>query len=496
VSLYRIFELEGIVDQLYAVFHPPLPPDQWRGEERRAFRPLVSSAMGCLVTEDKGRQLVEDRTYFRVDLDDFMEYATTALAPEVTIGQFPEGIAVFYEFLRGDGEGYLTGEFIGQPVKVCPIDSVITRSYPFLSISVRFFFRWASEASTKGFLSVGDQPIQDFVTLTLAATAGTGAPTEQAGLEEWDRYAFSPPYEDDPQWRFHKIEGVYTNATLSRIANDRNADEALKQWAKNIEAISADPQPEAQLKFEVARLMLNLPTYVAFMYDLVTEERRQVPSVHPARRRLSRPLPLRRRGPTYRIIRSIRIIRPKAQQAPAIQWRSRPRLHAVRGHWRTLSNPDSLGKAEDGVRVAGRTWVRDHTRGELGEFVTDVELRDSNVVINIKQTLQYARDVIHSAGERSAAPEVTIRPDEQPKDGKPSIEWIADERAKLSAGLRYLILKRDGFRCQLCGASRVDSNFVKLEVDHKKPVSAWGLTEDSNLWTLCTACNKGKSNRQ
>ncbi len=65
-----------------------------------------------------------------------------------------------------------------------------------------------------------------------------------------------------------------------------------------------------------------------------------------------------------------------------------------------------------------------------------------------------------------------------------------EERAKMSNRLRYEILKRDGFRCVLCGKSQTDG--VKLEVDHIKPVSKGGKTEESNLRTLCENCNRGK----
>lgn len=65
------------------------------------------------------------------------------------------------------------------------------------------------------------------------------------------------------------------------------------------------------------------------------------------------------------------------------------------------------------------------------------------------------------------------------------------ERKKLTAKLRYEILKRDGFRCQICGASQEDG--VKLHVDHIKPVARGGLTVSENLRTLCQSCNLGKS---
>lgn len=65
------------------------------------------------------------------------------------------------------------------------------------------------------------------------------------------------------------------------------------------------------------------------------------------------------------------------------------------------------------------------------------------------------------------------------------------QRSLMTADLRYRIMKRDGFRCVLCGRSADDG--VKLHVDHIKPVSKGGKTEMSNLRTLCEDCNLGKS---
>lgn len=67
------------------------------------------------------------------------------------------------------------------------------------------------------------------------------------------------------------------------------------------------------------------------------------------------------------------------------------------------------------------------------------------------------------------------------------------ERSKMSDSLRYDILQRDGFRCTLCGASQSDG--VTLHVDHIRPVSKGGKTEPSNLRTLCSRCNFGKSDK-
>jgi len=61
---------------------------------------------------------------------------------------------------------------------------------------------------------------------------------------------------------------------------------------------------------------------------------------------------------------------------------------------------------------------------------------------------------------------------------------------RVTKSLRYAILKRDGFRCQACGATQNDG--ATLEVDHKTPESMWGDTTPDNLQTLCRPCNRGK----
>lgn len=72
-------------------------------------------------------------------------------------------------------------------------------------------------------------------------------------------------------------------------------------------------------------------------------------------------------------------------------------------------------------------------------------------------------------------------------------EFIAEQRRLMTDSLRYDIMRRDGFRCQLCGMTAKDG--VKLHVDHVIPVSKGGKTEPSNLRTLCERCNLGKSNK-
>jgi hypothetical protein len=68
---------------------------------------------------------------------------------------------------------------------------------------------------------------------------------------------------------------------------------------------------------------------------------------------------------------------------------------------------------------------------------------------------------------------------------------LAFRRAAVSKRMRFAILSRDGFRCQLCGKAQADG--ITLEVDHKTSVAKGGASSEDNLWTLCHDCNNGKS---
>jgi hypothetical protein len=66
-------------------------------------------------------------------------------------------------------------------------------------------------------------------------------------------------------------------------------------------------------------------------------------------------------------------------------------------------------------------------------------------------------------------------------------------RKAISRKIRFEVFKRDGFKCQYCGASAPD---VVLHVDHINPVSKGGDNELINLITSCQPCNSGKSDRE
>jgi len=62
----------------------------------------------------------------------------------------------------------------------------------------------------------------------------------------------------------------------------------------------------------------------------------------------------------------------------------------------------------------------------------------------------------------------------------------------LSGSLRYEVLKRAGFRCELC---RISADERAIEVDHILPRKHGGKDELSNLEALCFKCNANKGAR-
>ncbi|MBE5740897.1 MAG: HNH endonuclease [Clostridiales bacterium] len=71
--------------------------------------------------------------------------------------------------------------------------------------------------------------------------------------------------------------------------------------------------------------------------------------------------------------------------------------------------------------------------------------------------------------------------------------FVQEQRRMVTDDMRYNVLKRDGFRCCICGATAKDG--VKLEVDHIIPVSKGGKSTMNNLQTLCERCNRGKRDK-
>lgn len=80
------------------------------------------------------------------------------------------------------------------------------------------------------------------------------------------------------------------------------------------------------------------------------------------------------------------------------------------------------------------------------------------------------------------------------KDKSP-INYIDEHITKrdINLRLRFKVMKRDNFKCCICGASPSKDPNVELHIDHIIPWSKGGETLENNLQTLCSKCNFGKS---
>jgi hypothetical protein len=77
----------------------------------------------------------------------------------------------------------------------------------------------------------------------------------------------------------------------------------------------------------------------------------------------------------------------------------------------------------------------------------------------------------------------------------PSIVTINKHKTKRNINwrLRFIIMRRDNFKCQSCGRSPATDPSIILHIDHKKAWANGGETILENLQTLCSVCNIGKS---
>ncbi len=478
----QIHQLEGVVDALFEEVCP-----QAVGGER-ALKPFLVNALGSLLLNPNRRQLLDHRAYYRLDFGDFLEYATSELPIAPTLSAFRDGEAHFYQALNIDSpEPHIE---LPAPLSALAIlDAVIARNRVFLSVTMRF----------RSF-APHTQPVT-VVTITFAPSRGVDP--EHATLDEWDRCWIGPPVPGDPEWRFCQ-SGVYTDELLDDMERHPGKPGALRpDLIERARSDRAHTHGEWAGFFELARLALHLPQYFEFMYDLVVTDsvsaepdRLSPRGVAPASPRVG-PLPT---GHLFRVVKSIRVIRATTRLAR--KWTAPRFSFAVAGHWRRFRDSDAKGHDAMGHVVLGRTWVHDYKKFRNKELSLDTATSataDPRVVISIKQSLAYARDVLASAATTapSASPSASSASSDVPASGPtasvgPSEEWMATERAKLTFQMRYLILRRDHYRCCLCGRSAASDPGVRLEVDHRTPVSDWGLTEESNLWTLCRECNRGK----
>ena len=88
-------------------------------------------------------------------------------------------------------------------------------------------------------------------------------------------------------------------------------------------------------------------------------------------------------------------------------------------------------------------------------------------------------------------------PKQTPTPSAPLADCQDSSRHKAPRGiswrLRFLVMRRDDFKCIACGRSPALQSGLVLHVDHVKAWIKGGETVMGNLQTLCEQCNIGKS---
>ena len=69
-------------------------------------------------------------------------------------------------------------------------------------------------------------------------------------------------------------------------------------------------------------------------------------------------------------------------------------------------------------------------------------------------------------------------------------------RRSIRVSVRFELMRRADYRCEMCGARARGNSGVELHIDHKVPVAHGGTNAIDNLWVLCRDCNLGKGVRR
>ena len=145
--------------------------------------------------------------------------------------------------------------------------------------------------------------------------------------------------------------------------------------------------------------------------------------------------------------------------------------HGRQPYYRNMNEPPS------NISAGGYEYRFGSWRKALEAFITYVNQEEDSSVEKEKRS--------HQAWSESTLSE---------NNHKEPLKMTHKTPRSPSWRLRFLVFRRDNFKCCSCGRSPANTGGVILHIDHKKPWSDGGETVIENLQTLCEECNIGKSN--
>ena len=147
-------------------------------------------------------------------------------------------------------------------------------------------------------------------------------------------------------------------------------------------------------------------------------------------------------------------------------------------------------------RIGMRAKLRAHFLANIGRTMTSDELRE------VGGKSEWARRVRELRSEEG----YQILTHNDRNDLRPGEYLLEDDKPhpaferSISKELRALVLDRNGFTCQMCGAVAGEphpydaTRKTRLHLGHIVDKSQGGKDEPSNLRALCSVCNEGASN--
>lgn len=148
--------------------------------------------------------------------------------------------------------------------------------------------------------------------------------------------------------------------------------------------------------------------------------------------------------------------------------------------------------------MGARDRIREFFESNVGKVVTTQQIRE------VARISEYARRIRELRDEEG----MQIKTHVDRTDLKlgeyilESLERLPKISQRITPQLRSEILERNGYTCQLCGASPGEpdpinpNRKIRLHIDHVVPISQGGPTTAENLRVLCSTCNQSRSNIQ
>jgi len=149
-------------------------------------------------------------------------------------------------------------------------------------------------------------------------------------------------------------------------------------------------------------------------------------------------------------------------------------------------------------RKSARDKIREFFIANVGKVVKTQRIRRVAGISEYARRIRELRD-LEGYQIKSHQDRHDLKPGEYILE---TLETLPILDSKISPGLRNEILERNGYTCQLCGSGPGDpdpyypNRKVRLQIDHRVPLSQGGTNEPENLRVVCSVCNQARSNIQ